>query len=52
MNTRESADSLGTSYADPPDVPIEQSEPDRYLPGTPTVSFLESVEIAVRALVR
>ena len=52
MNAYDSDDDLGTADADYPSVPLEQSEPDCYLPGTPTVSFLEYVEIAVRTLFR
>jgi hypothetical protein len=37
---------------DLPGAPLEQSEPDLYLPGTPTVSFLQYVRVAVRTLLR
>ncbi len=32
--------------------PLDQSEPPVYLPGTPTVSFLEYVELFIRMLRR
>lgn len=35
-----------------PNVPIEQSDPPAYLPGTPTVSFTESVERLISSLFR
>ena len=52
MNPDGSNDSPETSSADLPDTPIEQPEPELYLPGTPTVSFVEYVDIAVRTLFR
>ncbi|MFP9193145.1 hypothetical protein [Natronosalvus vescus] len=33
-------------------VPVEQSEPELYLPGTPTVSFTRYVELAISKLFR
>ena len=52
MDAIESDEALGTADADLPDAPIEQPETDLYLPGTPTVSFLEYVDLAVRTLFR
>lgn len=33
-------------------VPIEQSDPPIYLPGTPTVSFTEYIELFISMLLR
>lgn len=52
MDTVESDDTLESASADYPGVPLEQSDPELYLPGTPTVSFLEYADIAVRTLFR
>ncbi|WP_169331186.1 hypothetical protein [Natrinema versiforme] len=52
MDTVEADDTLESAAGDYPGIPLEQSEPDCYLPGTPTVSFLEYVDIAVRTLFR
>lgn len=52
MDTRNADDALGLEDDDLPGVPIEQSEPDLYLPGTPTASFLQYVHVAVRTLLR
>ncbi|WP_226479904.1 hypothetical protein [Natrinema amylolyticum] len=50
MNTREATDSLDARPSDQFDTPMAQSDPEIYMPGTPTVSFLEYVEIAVSTL--
>ncbi|MFC7230883.1 hypothetical protein ACFQMM_04695 [Saliphagus sp. GCM10025308] len=34
------------------DDPLDQSDPPMYLPGTPTVSFIEYVELIIRTLRR
>lgn len=52
MDAIEREDTARTSDADQPDVPIDQPEPAVYLPGTPTVSFVEYLEVAVRTLFR
>ncbi|MGQ3414387.1 hypothetical protein ACT4ML_19335 [Natrinema sp. LN54] len=52
MDAPEADSTLETAPADYPDLPLEQSDPELYLPGTPTVSFLEYVDIAVRTLFR
>ena len=52
MDTVELEDTAGASDADHPDAPIDQPEPPVYLPGTPTVSFVEYLEIAVKTLFR
>lgn len=42
-----------TESSDPiADVPIEQPDLDVYLPGTPTVSFTEYIELLVSMLLR
>lgn len=50
------AQNLGMEDYEPRDpitnVPVEQSEPDLYLPGTPTASFTRYLELAVSKLFR
>ncbi|WP_222920482.1 hypothetical protein [Natrinema sp. SYSU A 869] len=52
MDAHEATDSLDTRRSEQFDTPMEQSDPEIYMPGTPTVSFLEYVEIAVSTLFR
>ncbi len=52
MNALEATDPIDSADDEFPDPPLAQPDPDVHLPGTPTVAFVEYVEIAVRALRR
>jgi len=52
MNTLEATDSIDSADDDFHDPPLAQPDPEIYLPGTPTASFVEFVAVAVRTLRR
>ncbi|SIR53972.1 hypothetical protein [Natronorubrum daqingense] len=41
-----------STHANHSQLPTEQPEPSVYLPGTPTASFLEYIEVAIKTLTR
>ncbi|WP_175607174.1 hypothetical protein [Natrinema saccharevitans] len=52
MNALDATDSIDSADDDFPDPPLAQPDPDIYLPGTPTASFVEYVAVAIRTLRR
>ncbi|WP_435552117.1 hypothetical protein [Natrinema sp. CGMCC1.2065] len=52
MNTLEVTEPIDSADDEFHDPPLAQPDPDIHLPGTPTVSFIEYVAVAIRTLRR
>lgn len=52
MDAIDAEPTVESARAEQPQLPPEQPEPSVYLPGTPTTSFLEYVEVAIKMLKR